>query len=538
MRCNGLGTSPSQSLARLIPVAALVLLGGVSCDRPKAPVAHVGATWIGQPEWTAYLKDHPGGDLAGLVRQEVAFQLAEKQGLLKGIEWQDFLRISRRAALVQAYLATQPGHGSFSESQAREAYMASAETRHVSHILCSTQDQAQAALKRVTAGEAFDRVANAVSKDPSVKQNHGDLGWIKREQMVAPFSTAVFAAKSGALCGPFQTEFGWHIAKVQEVRRPDPAEFERTKASLMAGMQEALEAQKRPAALKPLKEEYPLIPDKAMLDIDRTTVIAPGDEERTAGRIAGKTISLRELKLFLSENLKTSGASHGLGPETKGQFMEILADDYRLAAAAEKRGLDKRPEVRAAIWESQRKAASDAFSKTYLGSYKVPESDLNSHYTANKETFRSIGAVKLYLLVADQAESIDSAAKEAQKGTPWKRLFEKYANKASTGQWDAGWLEVSSLQKLLPKNAIQAMLQSPEGTLIGPVPGPDGFMLFRLLGRKPGEVMPLQDCRDAVQQDFLKERGAALVDKYLDTEGRKGINVLEYPENAGVQKEH
>lgn len=375
MRRNGLGTSPSQSLARLIPVAALVLLGGVSCDRPKAPVAHVGATWIGQPEWTAYLKDHPDGNLAGLVRQEVAFQLAGKQGLLKGIEWQDFLRISRRAALSQAYLAAQPGHGSFSESQAREAYMASAETRHVSHILCSTQAEAQAALKRVTAGEAFDRVANVVSKDPSVKQNHGDLGWIKREQMVAPFAAAVFAAKSGALCGPFQTEFGWHIAKVQEVRRPDPAEFERTKASLMAGMQEALEAQKRPAALKPLKEEYPLIPDKAMLDIDRTTVIAPGDEERTAGRIAGKTISLRELKLFLSENLKTSGASHGLGPETKGQFMEILADDYRLAAAAEKRGLDKRPEVRAAIWESQRKAASDAFSKTYLGSHRHPPTE-------------------------------------------------------------------------------------------------------------------------------------------------------------------
>ena len=536
MRPNALRLSLSQPIPSLISVAALVLLGGIACDRPKAPVAHVGATWIGQPEWAAFLKEQPGGDLAGLVRQEVAFQLVEKQGLLKGIEWQDYLRVTGRTALSQAYLAAQPGHGSFSEAQAREAYMASAETRRVSHILCATQAEAQAALKRVAAGEAFEKVALAVSKDPSAKQNKGDLGWIKKGQMVAPFATVVFAAKLGDLCGPFQTEFGWHVAKVLEVRAADPAEFERTKASLLAGMQQAIEAQKRPVALKPLKEEYRLVADKAVLELDRTTVPAPGDEDRVAGRIAEKAISLRELKLFLSETMKMAGSSHGLGPETKGQFMEILADDYRLAAAAEKKGMDKLPEVRAAIWMSQRNMAFGTFSKTYLGSYKIPESDLTTHYATNKDRFRSIGAVKLYLLVADQAETIAAAAKDAANGTPWNRLYDKYANKVSTGQWDAGWLEVSSLQKLLPGEAIRALLQSPEGTLIGPIPGPDGFMLFRVLERKPGEVLPLQDCRDAVQADFLKERGAALVDKYLDIEGRKGIKVREYPENAVVQK--
>ncbi len=354
-------------------IAVLAALGGTACGRPKSPVAQVGSTWIGQPEWAAYLKEHPGGDVAGVIRQEVAYQLAEKQGLLKGIEWQDYLRISRRTVLSQAYLAAQPGHSSFSESQAREAYLSSTETRHVSHILCSSQAKAQATLKRLTAGESFEQVAVALSEDPSVKQNKGDLGWIKRAQMVAPFSAAVFASKPGVLCGPFQTEFGWHLARVQEVRVPDPAEFERTKASIMAGMQEALEAQKRPEALKPLKGEYPLTADKAVLGLDRTTVVAPSDEDRQAGRVAEKSISLRELKLFISENMKMSGSSHGLGPETKEQFMAILADDYRLAAAAEKQGLDRRPEVRAAIWMSQRSAAFTAFAKTYLANYKAPE---------------------------------------------------------------------------------------------------------------------------------------------------------------------
>lgn len=526
----------SRAIPGLVPVAALVLLGGVACDRPKAPVARVGAIWIGQPEWAAYLKENPGGSLAGLVRQELAFQLTEKRGFLKGTELQDYVQITRRTALAQAYLAAQPGHGNFSESQAKEAFMASGESRRVSHLLCTSQAEAQAALQRVAAGETFEAVASAVSKDPSAKQNKGDLGWIKREQMVAPFAAAVFAAKPGSLCGPFQSEFGWHVARVHEVRPADPAEFERSKASLMAGMQQSLEAQRRPEALKALRTEYPLTADKAVLDLDRTTAIAPGDENRQAGRVTDKIISLRELKLFISENMKMSGASHGLGPETKGQFLEILADDYRLSAAAEKQGIERRPEVKAAIWMGQRRVAYAAFSKNYLGGFKVPEAELNSHYAANKERFRGIGAVKLHLLVADQSETIDRAVKEAQGGTPWNRLFDKYANKTATGQWDAGWLEVASLLKLLPKDAVRAMLQSPEGTLIGPVPGPDGFMLFRLLGRKPGEVLPFQECREAVQSDYLKERGAALVDTYLDSDARKEIKVQEHAKNAVVQK--
>jgi parvulin-like peptidyl-prolyl isomerase len=526
----------SQTLGRLISVATIVLAGGVSCDGPKAPIAHVGSTWLGQPEWTAYLKAYPGGDLAGIIRQELAYQLAEKQGLLKGIEWQDYDRISRRTALSQAYLDSVKGHGRFSESQAKEAYLASTETRRVSHILCATQAQAEAALKRVASGEAFDRVAVVVSTDPSAKQNKGDLGWIKREQMVAPFSAAVFAVKPEVLCGPFQTEFGWHVARVNEVRLPDPAAFEKAKARIMAEMQEALDAPKRPGALKPLREEYHLIVDKAVLDVDRTVEVAPGDENRQAGRIGERSITLRELKLFMSENLKMSGSSHGLGPETKEKFLELLADDYRLSLAAEKQGLDHQPDVKAAIWMTQRNAAFAAFSKSYLSSYRVPESDLNTYFSANKDRFRSIGAVKLHLLVADQAETIDAAAKDGLKGTPWVQLFNKYANKASTGNWDAGWLEVSSLQKLLPKEAIRAMLKNPEGTLIGPVPGPEGFMLFRVLERKPGELMPFKDCREQVLSDYLKEQGAKLVDKYLDADGRSGIRVQAYPKNAIVQQ--
>ena len=525
-----------RTAGSLSVVFLLAALLGSACGRPSKPVAHVGNAWVGQPQWQAYLKSEPAATLDSLARREVAWVQAERRGLFKGDEWQDFQRSSRRAILVRAYLAAQPGHGAFSEAQVREAFFSAGEERHVLHVLCSTREQAEAARQRIQKGEPFQKVAASLSKDPSAVQNHGDLGWIKRAQMVLPFAQAVFAVKAGDLCGPFQTEFGWHVARVAEIRSLGEEDFAKNKVRLMKEMQEAAATEKRPVVLQPLRAQYPLTIDKKVLDLDRTTVPVPGDEIRVAGRIPGASLSLKELKQFLGDYLSVSGASHGLGPETKARFLELMADDFRLAMAAEKAGMDKRPDIQAEIWDAQRRATFGAFSKTFLTTFEALDTDLKAHYDRYPDRFRSIGSVKLNLLVVDQQEVAELAMRAALNGTPWKALFDKYANKTATGNWDLGWVEVAKLQAILPKQAIQALLQNPLDRPIGPVPGPDGLMIFKVLERKPGPVVLLQDCRESVKQDFLKEHGAELVDKYLDTEGRKGIKVQEFPENAVVLK--
>ncbi len=377
-------------------------------------------------------------------------------------------------------------------------------------------------------------MATAASIDPTVGANHGDLGWIKREQMVQPFGDAVFPAKVGEVVGPFQTEFGWHLARVQAIKSATTDEYEKAKATVLAGLEEMNDSERRGEALKPLRDSYPLKVDRAVLNLDHTTVAAPGDEERVAGRVGSEKISLKELKRFMAEVMNVNGQTHGLGVETKGQFLEFMADDRRLCLAAEKAGLYKRPEVKAAIWDSEREAAYRRLAKAYHDAYMAPEGDLNAHSAANPERFRSVGAVKVYLLVADRPETIDQAAHESMKGVPWPRLVAKYANLESTGQWDAGWLEIAALQKVLPKMAIDALEGKTGGTLIGPVPSPEGAMLFKVLDRRPGNVLPFQDCRETVQKDYLKTQGEAVLAKYLDGEGRAGMIVKAFPENLQV----
>jgi len=82
-----------------------------------------------------------------------------------------------------------------------------------SHILVTSEDDANKILKRITGGEDFAAVAKRFSSCPS-KKNGGDLGWFGKGQMVPEFETAAFAAEQGAVVGPVKSQFGYHIIKV------------------------------------------------------------------------------------------------------------------------------------------------------------------------------------------------------------------------------------------------------------------------------------------------------------------------------------
>ncbi|MFB0516160.1 MAG: peptidylprolyl isomerase [Candidatus Neomarinimicrobiota bacterium] len=75
-------------------------------------------------------------------------------------------------------------------------------------------------IERARAGEDFAQLALDYSEDPGSGPSGGDLGWFGRGQMVKPFDEAAFAADTGEVVGPVETQFGYHVIKV-EGRRDD-----------------------------------------------------------------------------------------------------------------------------------------------------------------------------------------------------------------------------------------------------------------------------------------------------------------------------
>ncbi|AXQ27646.1 hypothetical protein D0B54_02720 [Solimonas sp. K1W22B-7] len=99
------------------------------------------------------------------------------------------------------------------------------EQRKASHILvnigadkAASKKKAEGLAAQVKGGASFADVARASSDDTGSKDKGGDLGWVKRGQMPESFEKELFDLKSGEVAGPIETEFGWQLIRLDELK--------------------------------------------------------------------------------------------------------------------------------------------------------------------------------------------------------------------------------------------------------------------------------------------------------------------------------
>jgi peptidyl-prolyl cis-trans isomerase C len=168
-----------------------------------------------------------------LVNMTLAAQAAEKDGLAKDPAVQARLDLLRTQILAEAasekYIKSHP----VSDSEMRAEYDAQVANMpkeyKARHILVDKKEAADAIIVKLQAGGDFSKLATAESKDSSAK-NGGDLGWFSPQSMVKPFADAVAALQKGEYTKqPVQSEFGWHVILLEDVRTPEVPEFDQVK---------------------------------------------------------------------------------------------------------------------------------------------------------------------------------------------------------------------------------------------------------------------------------------------------------------------
>jgi peptidyl-prolyl cis-trans isomerase C len=110
---------------------------------------------------------------------------------------------------------------------------------HASHILVKDEATAKDAIAQLGKGAKFADLAKKLSMDPGSSKNGGDLNWFTPDKMVAPFSEAVAKLQKGEYTKtPVQTQFGWHVIKLEESRPVTPPAFEQVKDRLAPMLQQ------------------------------------------------------------------------------------------------------------------------------------------------------------------------------------------------------------------------------------------------------------------------------------------------------------
>jgi peptidyl-prolyl cis-trans isomerase D len=94
--------------------------------------------------------------------------------------------------------------------------------------------EAEAALRRIQAGEDFAEVARQTSQDPASAEQGGDLGFFTRGAMVKSFEDVAFALRPGEVSDPVRTEFGYHLIKIEEVQEAGYRPLEAVRDELRA----------------------------------------------------------------------------------------------------------------------------------------------------------------------------------------------------------------------------------------------------------------------------------------------------------------
>jgi len=168
------------------------------------------------PEVEAQIKEE-------VIAREIFMQEAQKRGLDATPEYKTQIELARQTILIRELFAEFQKTSAVTDADVQAEYdkfvaANGGKEYRARHILVETQAQAEAILASLKKGGKFEDIAKKQSKDPGSGANGGDLDWAAPGNYVKEFSDAMVALNKGQVSAPVQSQFGFHIIRLDDVR--------------------------------------------------------------------------------------------------------------------------------------------------------------------------------------------------------------------------------------------------------------------------------------------------------------------------------
>ena len=215
-------------------------VNGVSIPQARVEMRVKAAVAQGQPD-SPELRNAVRDELINI---EVLAQAASKKGLSKQADVAQQIDLSKQTILASAFVQDYIKNHPLSDDELKQEYEKINKQRgnkeyKVSHILVKTEAEAKTVAEQLK-NSKFEDVAMDKSQDPGSSVKGGDLGWAVPSNFVKPFADAMVALNKGQISAPVQSQFGWHVIRLDDTRDMKAPAFDEVKANLAQHMQQQL----------------------------------------------------------------------------------------------------------------------------------------------------------------------------------------------------------------------------------------------------------------------------------------------------------
>ena len=160
-----------------------------------------------------------------LIDLELIHQQAKKEGLTSKSDFLSKSELAFKELIYTTYLQNFIKNNYVTKNDIKKEYENFKSNFNeldyrASHILVTSKNEAKKIIKNLNEGADFNKLAKTSSIDEESKTIGGDLGWFSAEDMVESFSIAVKKLVVNEITDfPVQSQFGWHIIKLNQVRK-------------------------------------------------------------------------------------------------------------------------------------------------------------------------------------------------------------------------------------------------------------------------------------------------------------------------------
>lgn len=246
-----------QNYLKSLPALALVCSMALPVAAQDAPTADtviatvdgteitLGHMIVARASLPEQYKDYPADVLFDGILDQLVQQTLLAQSVTTELPGRVTLSLeNERRSLIAGEAVESALAGALTEAAIKEAYDASfanvdaGEEFDASHILVETEEEALAIKAMLDEGADFAETAKEKSTGPS-GPGGGSLGWFGTGAMVPAFEAAAVALEVGAVSDPVQTQFGWHVIKLNDKRKKPAPTLEEARQEITGQLQQA-----------------------------------------------------------------------------------------------------------------------------------------------------------------------------------------------------------------------------------------------------------------------------------------------------------